>query len=44
MDQVELGRVLKHFRDVQVFGHFGIDRRILLVFLLYHSVQADPGF
>ena len=43
MDQVELCRPLKHFRDMQVFHHLGIDRPVLFIPTRNHGMQPGPG-
>ena len=40
VDEVELSRVLKCFRDVQILGYLGIKGGILFISLVDHGVQA----
>ena len=41
VNQIKLGGVFEGFRDVKVFGYFGIDRPILFVALIDDGVKAS---
>jgi hypothetical protein len=43
VDQIKLGSVLEHFRDVKVFGYFGVDGGILFISLVHHGMQVSAG-
>src|SRR5690348_18126231 len=43
VDQVELRSMFESFRNVKVFGYFGIDAAILLISFSNHSVETSTG-
>jgi hypothetical protein len=43
MDEVKLGGALERFGDVKVFGHFGIDCRVLFISPVHHGMQTTAG-
>src|SRR5579864_4226000 len=43
VEEIKLSSVLEGFRDVKVFGYFGIDGGILFTSLVHDGMQASAG-